>query len=471
MTKRKYLCLISLVIGIILATGAVSAASKNLVAPYTRLDKKGVASPSDGEKKKKKKDSTQDSSDTTTEATTEQGVTPDLPTTPTISSEELARITSEYSETLKEKVEVQQKLNKLMTSQNNFIKILNDIDDMIIEYQGKIEDIEQKTQQAQATVSEMGDDIQNAEIAQQAQYEFVKQHIAEEYENGTYTYMDALFNAVDYTDIVNKTEYIQAVDSYNNRVLTDLTKQKQQLLDKKALLETISSDMGILAEAYKNEQETLEIISKEKENQIKKYESIIASAKSELASIEALEQQQSAMISQFESSYSPSFSYGGGNPGLVYNGDDFLWPMPCSTKIVSYYGPRVAPTAGASTFHRGIDIDCPMASQVIAVAKGEVIYVGYLGTAGNAVIIDHGSGISSCYFHLSDFICKKGDSVEAGEVIALSGSTGVSTGPHLHFAVRENGQYVNPLKYYKTVEDKSKVSNTEGNSQDNNSEN
>ena len=130
--------------------------------------------------------------------------------------------------------------------------------------------------------------------------------------------------------------------------------------------------------------------------------------------------------------------------------------------ISSYYGPRSQPTAGATTYHRGIDIPCNMGSDVIAVADGTVIYVGYLGNGGNAVIVDHGSGISTCYFHLSSYNCAVGDTVKAGQTICYSGNTGVSTGPHLHFAVRENGEYVNPLKYYTMITDKSTVSNTEG---------
>ena len=85
-----------------------------------------------------------------------------------------------------------------------------------------------------------------------------------------------------------------------------------------------------------------------------------------------------------------------------------------------------------------------------------------VGNGGNAVIVDHGSGICSCYFHLSSYNCAVGDTVKAGQTICYSGNTGVSTGPHLHFAVRENGEYVNPLKYYTMITDKSTVSNTEG---------
>ena len=383
------------------------------------------------------------STETTTENTTEQNEQPTTQqnTTETrvvtvegsvINAQELAQITEQYGKTLKEKQELQAKLNVLLKSQNSFIKKLNDLDDMIIDYQNKIDDIETKTKQIRENVTKLQDDLTVAQIKQDAQYELLKRHITQEYENGTYTYMDALFQAVDYMDIVNKTEYIQAVDSYNNKALGQL-----------------------------DEQDSLQILSDEKENQIKLYTASIDSAKSELSALAQLEAEQTAKIAQLEQSYNVSFTIGDmGNVGLKYDGKQFLWPCPSCNTIVSYYGPRVAPTAGASSYHRGIDIDCNMGSKVIAVAPGRVIHASYLGSAGNAVIIDHGSGISTCYFHLSAYATKVGEMVEAGDVIALSGSTGVSTGPHLHFAVRENGNYVNPLKYYSDVADNSKDPNS-----------
>ena len=412
------------------------------------------------------------STETTTENTTEQNEQPTTQqnTTETrvvtvegsvINAQELAQITEQYGKTLKEKKELQAKLNVLLKSQNSFIKKLNDLDDMIIDYQNKIDDIETKTKQIRENVTKLQDDLTVAQIKQDAQYELLKRHITQEYENGTYTYMDALFQAVDYMDIVNKTEYIQAVDSYNNKALGQLASQKQLLVDKQVLLESMVDDMSILEKAYIDEQDSLQILSDEKENQIKLYTASIDSAKSELSALAQLEAEQTAKIAQLEQSYNVSFTIGDmGNVGLKYDGKQFLWPCPSCNTIVSYYGPRVAPTAGASSYHRGIDIDCNMGSKVIAVAPGRVIHASYLGSAGNAVIIDHGSGISTCYFHLSAYATKVGEMVEAGDVIALSGSTGVSTGPHLHFAVRENGNYVNPLKYYSDVADNSKDPNS-----------
>ncbi len=458
MTKRQFVSLVVMVAGTILATGVTAVAARGLDGNFSRPSFSKVASPGDGASKEKTSEKKKDKD---TESTTEVS-TAVQPSQPLLDSAELSAITKEYNDTLQEKTALQEKLNLLLENQNDFITRLHEMDDMIIEYQEKIDEIQEKTDRAQQTMDTLQQEIEFAQLQQDAQYTRLKEHIRQEYENGTYTYLDALFNAVDYNDIVNKTEYIQAVDTYNNNILGQITSEKRKLEDKKAMLTMVTEDMGMLQEMYITKQESMETLSKEKEEQIGIFQASIDAAKSEMATIEALEAEQTAKLAQIESQYNLSISLTGPGMAVEYNGAEFLWPMPSSTSISSYYGPRIAPTAGATSYHRGIDIGCPMGSPVIAVAPGKVIYVGYLGTAGNAVIVDHGSGISSCYFHLSAFAVEVGDEVSAGQTICLSGNTGVSTGPHLHFAIRENGEYVNPLKYYKNVQDKSTVKNTEG---------
>ena len=404
---------------------------------------------------------TESSSDSTTESTTEESTTESsvsttittTTTTYTISSEELDSLTKEYSNTLQEKNTLQAKLNYLMENQNDYIERLHELDDLIIEYQDKIDDIEEKTMASYSTIAEMRTDYENAEIAADAQYVVLKQHIAEEYENGQFTYLDALLNATSFVDMVNKAEYILAIEDYDQHVLDDLTDTKTTLANKKLLLEMMAESLTTLEEAYQNEQDSLEMLSAEKEEQINNYQVSIDETGEEMTELEQAEADTQAKIAALEAEYNVSITLSDGTVSVTYNGDNFLWPCTTSTDISSYFGSRDAPTEGATTNHKGIDIPCSEGSEIIAVASGTVIYVGYLGNAGNAVIVDHGSGISSCYFHLSAFGVEEGDTVSAGQVICYSGNTGVSTGPHLHFAVRENGEYVNPLKYYPNVPD------------------
>lgn len=123
------------------------------------------------------------------------------------------------------------------------------------------------------------------------------------------------------------------------------------------------------------------------------------------------------------------------------------WPTSPSAPITSYFGPRTAPTAGASSYHQGIDIGVGIGTEVYATEAGKVVNSEYKDLNGNWIKIDHGNGFESLYLHNSQLLVSVGDVVAKGQVIALSGNTGVGTGPHLHFAIKLNGNYIDPLLY------------------------
>ena len=125
----------------------------------------------------------------------------------------------------------------------------------------------------------------------------------------------------------------------------------------------------------------------------------------------------------------------------------FLWPCPSSKRITSGFGKRAQPTAGASTNHKGIDIGASYGASIIAAAGGRVTTATYSSSAGNYIVISHGNGLSTVYMHCSALYVSAGQTVSAGQSIAAVGSTGYSTGNHLHFGVIKNGSYVNPLGY------------------------
>lgn len=125
----------------------------------------------------------------------------------------------------------------------------------------------------------------------------------------------------------------------------------------------------------------------------------------------------------------------------------FIWPLPISGVITSYFGDRDAPTEGASSNHKGIDIGVASGTSIMAAADGKVVTSTYQAAAGNYIMIYHGNSTYTVYMHCSKLIATVNQEVKQGDVIAYVGSTGVSTGPHLHFGVSINGTYVNPLNY------------------------
>ena len=130
-----------------------------------------------------------------------------------------------------------------------------------------------------------------------------------------------------------------------------------------------------------------------------------------------------------------------------YSSGKMIWPLPSSRKITSPFGTRIHPISKKKKTHHGIDIAGNTGSPIVAAKEGRVIMSGWQTGYGNVVVVDHGGGITSLYAHCSALIARVGQNVKQGEVIAKVGSTGYSTGPHLHFEVRKNGNVVNPLNY------------------------
>lgn len=134
-----------------------------------------------------------------------------------------------------------------------------------------------------------------------------------------------------------------------------------------------------------------------------------------------------------------------------YDASHMVWPMPSDHRIYTYYGYRVAPTKGASTFHKGLDIGGAKGAKIVAVLSGTVTVAEYSSSSGYYIEINHGNGIRTRYLHNSKLLVSVGQRVNQGDVISLCGSSGISTGAHLHFSVIKNGNYVDPYPYLKNV--------------------
>lgn len=386
--------------------------------------------------------------DNTTEKNTEkttEGSKQQIVTSPSYSYSDvdIQQLRKEYSNTKAEKEKISKELKELMSQQNDFITVLQKMDEKIMEYEDKKKELQDKKKRAEETVVVITAELEQAKEEEDAQYEMLKAHIQNSYENQNFTYLDALLNATDFGDVLNNAEYIQAVNEYDEKILNEFIEKRRNIANKKVLLEAIADDSGLLEQALSDEEEILLELSDAKDQQIANYQAAIDQGKSKLESLGQLELNQNSKIRQIESSSHTTFVYN----QEVYNGETFAWPCPASTYITSYFGGRDAPIAGATTYHLGIDIGADMGDNAVAAMNGTVIYTGYMGATGNTIIIDIGSGYSIIYEHLSGYACSPGDQVVRGQTVGYVGSTGISTGAHLHFGVRRDGEYVDPLTY------------------------
>ena len=188
---------------------------------------------------------------------------------------------------------------------------------------------------------------------------------------------------------------------------------------------------------------------KDKEKEIVAFESDINDKEAAIKEYEAMIAEQDQIIKDLEAAIAAEKKRleEENKKAINYDGGKFKWPAPSYTRISDDYGYRIHPTLKTQQFHNGVDMASPSGSPILAAYDGEVIAASYSSTMGNYIMIDHGDGLITIYMHASSLGVSAGQSVSRGQQIGCVGSTGRSTGPHLHFGVRLNGSYVSPWNY------------------------
>ena len=316
----------------------------------------------------------------------------------------------------------------------------NDLEQKIQELNGEIENKEEEVEQAKLDLEEA------VEVADQ-QYEDMKMRIRYLYENGTPSMLELLLTSQSFADFLNRSTYASQMTSYDRQMLDEYIAQKEAVEQKKAELELEEEELRLLADAAAEQKEAVESLISAKNAEIASYQAQIDSESSNADAYEKDLAEQERLLDQIEQQIAAAAAAaaqeGDGDGGA----SGFIWPCPSSHRITSNFGPRPQPTAGASTNHKGIDIGAGYGSAIVASASGRVTTSTYSSSAGNYIVISHGNGMSTVYMHCSALYVSVGQMVTQGETIAAVGSTGYSTGNHLHFGVIKNGTYVNPLNY------------------------
>ena len=340
------------------------------------------------------------------------------------------------------------KLDSSLESIGNELSKLND-------------DIDAKEKQIDTTKQELSE----AKETEKSQYESMKLRIKYMYEKGDSTYVDLLMEAGSLSELLSKAEYITKISSYDRQKLDEYAATKEKIAEKEKALEEEHAELLNLQNETEAKQASVEKLLAAKQTELQNYETKIASAEGQISeyakSIEAQENQIKSIEAEIkrkeeearkkaeeEKKKAAVANRAAQTYKTVSLGDiSFTWPCPASGRITSGFGGRKSPTKGASSNHQGIDISAPTGTSIVAAAAGEVVIATYSSSAGNYVMISHGGGVYTVYMHASSLLVSQGQSVKKGQTIAKVGSTGYSTGSHLHFGVRVNGSYVNPTKY------------------------
>lgn len=317
---------------------------------------------------------------------------------------------------------------------------LNEIETKIAELKELISDKEEEIEITQA-------ELEEAIATEEEQYAAMKQRVKFMYEQGQTFYLDLLFSAGDFSEMLNRTEFVERIVAYDRKKLVEYQETRAQVETFKEELEAEKIVLDAAKEAVEEEQAAVNALISEKEREIQVYQTDINNKEAVIKEYEAEIAEQNATIAALEQAVAEEKKKLAEANRRKYDGGVFKWPAPSYTRISDDYGARIHPILKTQQFHNGVDMAAPSGSPILAAYDGEVVAAAYNGSMGNYVMIDHGDGLYTIYMHASALYVSKGQSVARGEKIAAVGSTGRSTGPHLHFSVRLNGGYVSPWNY------------------------
>lgn len=370
-----------------------------------------------------------------------------------------------YADDLDDQVQdLQGQIDSSRLEQENWQQVIEDVSAKLKQIQAdldaanaRLQSIQTKQAEINAQIAQTQNEIVKMEAYLKTRQDVLNRRVRAIYMHGQLNYLEVILGANSFSDFANRVELLKRVIRSDYNLILEIQKQKAAIEAKKAQLEEDKRQLDALAaEAEKTRQE----ISKKKAEQQK----VLDAAKSNKAAAAQMEQDLNAQLAsvrnliqqrlaaaeaarQAAQQQAASDDEGGGGSDDNYVQGTGAMGWPCSGPITSPFGYRTHPIFGTTIFHAGIDIGVDYGTPIHAADSGVVVYSGWISGYGNAVIIDHGGGISTLYGHNQSLAVSEGQSVSKGSVIAYAGSTGNSTGPHCHFEVDVNGSPVNPMGY------------------------
>lgn len=275
------------------------------------------------------------------------------------------------------------------------------------------------------------------------------------YINGRLSYLDVVIGSKDFSDFANRLEVLKRIIDSDITLINEIKKERADIEAHKQKLEADRAKLVELEKAALAKQAEIEQKKAERNVVLQKAQNDRATAMQAIEELNASSAQVSAMLKERQAARAAAAAAAaaaaqssggqGASDNWIQGTGQLGWPV--SGEITSPYGYRVHPIWGTTIYHSGIDIGVDEGTPVHAADGGVVVWSGWMGGYGYAVVIDHGNGLSTLYGHNSELAVDEGQSVAKGQVISYAGSTGNSTGPHVHFEVRVNGDPVDPMGY------------------------
>ncbi len=342
------------------------------------------------------------------------------------------------------RAELKNKINEAGKSIENInieltenLEAINKLDEEIYSYETQINTISENLENIEKQIKETEDYLDTIQVDYEHQKEVLQERLLYAYEEGPTRYLDVLLNSKSMLDFITNYYLIAELMQYDKDLLDGIERDKEQieqieqsLNESKENLKLIKNEQKKIAISLENSKIVKNSYINNLTNEEKQIQEEMSMYQEELDLVEL-----EILLAVLE------------NSDTQYVGGTFAWPAPGYYTITSPYGMRVHPIIKTFSNHSGMDIGAPMGSYAIAANDGIVTKATYSYSYGNMVIIDHGGGVTTLYAHGSEILAQVGDVVKRGDAIMKVGSTGWSTGPHLHFEIRINGATIDPYPY------------------------
>jgi len=357
--------------------------------------------------------------------------------------EEIDKLKQEASALDKEKAQLAKELKEIRSDKSKAQQQKNLLEKQINIIQDEIDNIQAQIDQYDVLIVQLQDEISQTQVQEQERYELFCQRIRAMEEEGETSYWAILFSSESFSQLLDNFIMVEEIIEYDNGVMESLVQLRGQLETDKQALEQSRQEQQQARQAQESAQAELEsqegevdaLISEisQKESELKKLEAELKKAADAMdKEIRAKEKELAAQIAN------------------VASESGYLWPLDASRNVLSsLYGGRIHPITKKPNNHTGIDIPAPKNSNIYAAKSGVVVTSTYNKSYGNYVVVSHSDGTSTLYAHMNKRGVKEGQTVKQGDVIGYVGTTGSSTGNHLHFEVRVNGSRIDPVDLYK----------------------
>ena len=352
-----------------------------------------------------------------------------------------AETLNEKKEDVKSKIEEQnQKLEYVQGEISDAVKEIEEIDDKIKDCESQIEDLKTKLAESKKNMDEVTEKYNKVKAEYDKNEKLFQERMVALYEAGDTTHLDVLLSSASITDFISNYYLIERLADYDSQLLTKIESQKKELEESKSKIE---EEEKKLQELKSNAIKLTTTLKNSRTLQKSKMDKLTEEEKGIQEEINKYKIEEANIENQIKQATND------GEYQLQYTGGVMLWPVAKEgTVITSPFGTRNHPIQGVVKLHSGIDIGgAGYGAKVVAAEDGVVSFAGTLGGYGNCVIVNHGGGISTLYGHGQTLLTTVGTNVKKGDIIMEVGSTGNSTGPHLHFEVRVNNIAVNPATY------------------------